>query len=464
MANETKVLVPDIGDFSGVEVIEVLVSEGDRIEVESSLVTLESDKATMEIPSTQAGLVKSVAVKVGDTISEGDLLVVVEADQDDQEDKKGNEGKEGKEEEQKPADTAAEDSRGEEEAFRPPEPSAEELETVQAPAPVAAESQRQPGDKAQQPPPVAASPSDVPGGVAHASPSIRAFARELGVDLTRVQGSGRKGRITREDVQNHIRQMIKSGAAAAPAGSLRLPQVPEIDFSQFGEVEEKPLSRIKRLSGSHLTACWLNIPHVTQFDEADITDLEAFRQAQKPEAERQEVKLTFMPFLMKACVGTLQQMPEFNSSLSTDRESLLYKRYFNIGVAVDTPNGLIVPVIREVERKSIFTLARELAEVSGRAREGKLTPADLQGGCFSISSLGGIGGTGFTPIVNAPEVAILGVSRSSMQPVWNGSEFEPRLMLPLSLSYDHRVIDGAQAARFTVLLSRLLADIRRLLL
>ncbi|MCW8906106.1 MAG: dihydrolipoyllysine-residue acetyltransferase [Sedimenticola sp.] len=460
VASEKKVLVPDIGDFSGVEVIEVLVSEGDRIEVESSLVTLESDKATMEIPSTHAGLVKAVAVKVGDTISEGDLLVVVESEQEEKEEKEG---------EREPAvETSVEDDNGGDDDFRPPEPAAEELETVQAPAPVAAEpggeSHRRPGDKAQQPPPVAAHPSDVPGGVAHASPSVRAFARELGVDLTRVQGSGRKGRITREDVQNHIRQMIKSGGAAAPAGSLRLPAVPEIDFSQFGEVEEQPLSRIKRISGSHLTACWLNIPHVTQFDEADITGLEAFRQAQKGEAERQEIKLTFMPFLMKACVGALQQMPEFNSSLSPDRETLLYKRYFNIGVAVDTPNGLTVPVIREVDRKSIFTLARELAEVSGRAREGKLAPADLQGGCFSISSLGGIGGTAFTPIVNAPEVAILGVSRSSMQPVWNGNEFTPRLILPLSLSYDHRVIDGAQAARFTVLLSTLLADIRRLLL
>jgi len=466
VASETKVLVPDIGDFSGVEVIEVLVSEGDRIEVESSLVTLESDKATMEIPSTHAGLVKSVAVKVGDTISEGDLLVVVESDQ---EEKEGRKEKESKEDEREPAaDTSSEDDTGDEEEFRPPEPAAEELETVQAPAPVAAEReeplQRMPGDKARQSPPVAARPSDVPAGVAHASPSVRSFARELGVDLTRVQGSGRKGRITREDVQNHIRQMIKSGGSATPGGTQRLPEVPEIDFSQFGEVEERPLSRIKRISGSHLTACWLNIPHVTQFDEADITELEAFRQAQKPEAERQEIKLTFMPFLMKACVGALQQMPEFNSSLSADRESLLYKRYFNIGVAVDTPNGLTVPVIREVDRKSIFTLARELAEVSERAREGKLAPADLQGGCFSISSLGGIGGTAFTPIVNAPEVAILGVSRSGIKPVWNGSEFEPRLMLPLSLSYDHRVIDGAQAARFTVLLSGLLADIRRLLL
>lgn len=446
MASEKKILVPDIGDFSGVEVIEVLVSEGDRIEVESSLVTLESDKATMEIPSTHAGVVRSVAVKVGDTISEGDLLIVLEEAE---------------------AEVSGSDSEAATES-QPPEPAAEEVETVQAPAPVPMEkpemSRRLPGDKARQAPPVAVRPSDVPSGVAHASPSIRSFARELGVDLTRVQGSGRKGRITREDVQNFVKQVIKAGGAAAPAGVLRLPEVPEIDFSQFGEVEARPLSRIKRISGNHLTACWLNIPHVTQFDEADITGLEAFRQGQKAEAERQGIKLTFMPFLMKACVGALQQIPEFNSSLSADRESLLYKRYFNIGVAVDTPNGLTVPVIREVDRKSIFSLARELAEVSGRAREGKLAPADMQGGCFSISSLGGIGGTAFTPIVNAPEVAILGVSRSSMQPVWNGKEFEPRLMLPLSLSYDHRVIDGAQAARFTVLLSSLLADIRRLLL
>jgi pyruvate dehydrogenase E2 component (dihydrolipoamide acetyltransferase) len=265
-------------------------------------------------------------------------------------------------------------------------------------------------------------------------------------------------------VQGFIKQALKAGGGARVSAALRLPEVPEVDFTRFGEVEVQPLSRIKKIAGAHLTACWLNIPHVTQFDEADITELEAFRREQKEAAAQRDIRLTFLPFLIKACVGALKAMPEFNSSLSPDRESLIYKRYFHIGVAVDTPNGLMVPVLRHVDGKSIFELAAELAEVSERARQGKLGPADLQGGCFSISSLGGIGGTAFTPIVNAPEVAILGVSRSAMKPVWNGKKFTPRLILPLSLSYDHRVIDGAQAARFTVLLSTLLADIRRLLL
>ena len=309
-------------------------------------------------------------------------------------------------------------------------------------------------------------PTDAPEAKGHASPSVRRFARELGVDILAVKGSGTKGRVTKEDVQGFIKRAL-SGGTAAPAqasGPMRLPGIPQVDFSKFGEIDEQPLSRIKKLSGAHLSACWLNVPHVTQHDEADITDLEAFRQEQKGVAAKQDIRLTFMPFLMKAVVGALQQIPEFNSSLSADGESLIYKRYFHIGVAVDTPNGLVVPVIRDVDKKGVFELARELVEVSGRAREGKLAPAEMQGGCFSISSLGGIGGTAFTPIVNAPEVAILGVSRSAMKPVWNGQDFDPRLMLPLSLSYDHRVIDGAQAARFTTLLSGLLGDLRRLLL
>lgn len=439
MGTEKRVLVPDIGDFSGVDVVEVLVAVGDRVEVDTSLITLESDKATMEIPSPYGGEVKSVAIKVGDTIGEGDLLLVVDAE----------EGADAEETHSKNA---------------PPLPAAEEVETAQAPAPSEKIEHRLPGEKQVKQPPVLVRPSDAPGAKAHASPSVRRFARELGVDLLQVKGNGPKGRVSRDDVQNFIKKALSGGTGQISTGPLQLPAIPSVNFSAFGEVEERPLSRIKKISGAHLSACWLNIPHVTQFDEADITELEAFRQEQKGVAAKQDIKLTFMPFLMKACVGALQQMPDFNSSLSQDGESLVYKKYFHIGVAVDTPNGLMVPVIRDVDKKGIYDLARELVDVSGRARDGKLMPSDLQGGCFSISSLGGIGGTAFTPIVNAPEVAILGVSRSSMKPVWDGNVFQPRLTLPLSLSYDHRVIDGAQAARFTVLLAGLLSDIRRLLL
>ncbi len=311
---------------------------------------------------------------------------------------------------------------------------------------------------------MAPTPGDLPSRKAHASPAVRRFARELGVDLALVKGTGPKGRILKEDVQAFVKGALSGGAPAAPAAGVALPQVPSVDFGQFGEVEEQELSRIKKISGSRLHASWVNLPHVTQFDEADITELEAFRKSMKAEAEKREVKLTFLPFLMKACVVALQQFPQFNASLSSDGQKLILKRYYHIGVAVDTPNGLVVPVIRDVDRKGVYDLARELMEVSGRAREGKLSPADMQGGCFTISSLGGIGGTQFTPIINAPEVAILGVSRARMQPVWNGSEFEPRLVMPFSLSYDHRVIDGAEGVRFTSYLGGLLGDIRRLLL
>ncbi len=442
MGTETKVIVPDIGDFSGVEVIEILVKAGDQISVDQSLVTLESDKATMEIPSPYAGEVTQVAIKLGDKINEGDLLLTMLTEQPVAE-----------------AEPAAE---------TPPAPAAEEIEVAQAPAPVPVEGarpERLPGEKLPQHPPVLVRPSDVPEHKAHASPSVRRFARELGVNLLLVKGSGHKGRVLKDDIQNFVKHALSEGGVVPQlSGGLTLPGIPEVDFSRFGEIDVQPLSRIKKLSGNHLSACWLNIPHVTQFDEADITELEAFRQQQKDIAAKKEIRLTFMPFLMKACVAALQEMPWFNSSLSADKESLVYKRYFHIGVAVDTPNGLVVPVIRDVDKKGVYELATELTEVSARAREGKLSPADLQGGCFSISSLGGIGGTAFTPIVNAPEVAILGVSRSAMKPVWNGSEFVPSLMLPLSLSYDHRVIDGAQAARFTTYLAGLLGDIRRLLL
>jgi pyruvate dehydrogenase E2 component (dihydrolipoamide acetyltransferase) len=326
-----------------------------------------------------------------------------------------------------------------------------------------------PGDKEPRQAPVLPRPSDLVavarGRKPHASPGVRRFARELGVDLGQVKGSGPKGRVRKDDVQGYVKQALTRGAPAPAAGlPFALPAAPEVDFARFGPVETEPLSRIKRLSGAHLHRCWLTVPHVTQFDEADITELEAFRRNQKETAERQGVKLTFVPFLMKAAAAALDRMPSVKASLTPDGESLVLKKYTHIGIAVDTPNGLVVPVVRDVDKKGLFDLARELTELSGKARAGKLLPGDMQGGCFSISSLGGIGGTAFTPIVNAPEVAILGVSRSEMRPVWNGEAFIPRLMLPLSLSYDHRVVDGADGARFTSLLRELLGDIRRLLL
>ncbi len=444
MANVKEVLLPDIGDFSEVDIIEVLISPGDTLKAEDSLVTLESDKATMEIPSPFAGKVKEVMIKVGAKIKQGHLLALIE------------------EAEGTPGAPAASEQVDDE----LPHTAAEETEQVQAPTPSATPPRRLPGEKEHTTPPVLARPSDRPGGKPHASPAVRRFARELGVDLTQVNGSGPKNRITKDDVQGYIKRTLSDGASTAPAatGPMQLPGLPEVDFSRFGEIEVRELPRIRKLSGTHLHRCWLNVPHVTQFDEADITELEAFRKAQKDDAARQDLRLTFMPFLMKACAAALQAMPGFNSSLSPDGGSLILKKYIHIGVAIDTPSGLVVPVIRDVEHKGMFQLARELMNISARARGGKLSPSDMQGGCFSISSLGGIGGTAFTPIVNAPEVAILGVSRSEMKPRWNGKEFEPRLMLPLSLSYDHRVIDGAEGVRFTTLLDQLLGDIRRLLL
>ena len=447
MGKTTDVLLPDIGDFESVEVIEILVSEGDDVTVEESLLTLESDKATMEIPSPHTGVVKHLQVKVGDRVSEGDLILTIEM----------SEG----------------DSAPAEEAAAGPAPAAEELETVQAPAPSPTEealqesgSGRRPGDKEAWVPPVPEGLS-VTGGPAkpHASPSVRRLARELGVDLTLVKGKGPKQRVLKEDVHNFVKQSLRRGESGRPGGSpFEMPAGPEVDYSRFGEVETKPLGRLKKISGAHLHRCWLTVPHVTQFDEADITELEAFRKSQKELALKQDIRLTLMPFLMKSVAAALKEMPAFNAALDSEGEALIYRHYVHIGVAVDTPNGLVVPVIRDVDQKSVFELAAELMVVSAKARDGKLTPTDLQGGCFSISSLGGIGGTAFTPIVNAPEVAILGVSRSSMQPVWDGNTFQPRLMLPLSLSYDHRVIDGAEGVRFTRYLASLLGDIRRLLL
>jgi pyruvate dehydrogenase E2 component (dihydrolipoamide acetyltransferase) len=442
----TEVLLPDIGDFESVEIIEILVSEGDEVAVEDSLLTLESDKATMEIPSPHAGVVKAVLVKVGDRIGEGSKILILEA-----------------------ADKAV---GGSEQTARSPAPASEEVESVQAPAPAATETapesvsqQRRPGDKASLIPPVPGGEPVTAGGTPHASPSVRRFARELGVDLHQIKGAGPKGRVTKDDVQNFVKRSLQGGQTARMTGSpFDLPAGPEVDYSRFGAIERQPLNRIKKISGAHLHRCWLTVPHVTQFDEADITELEAFRKSQKAAAEKQDVRLTFMPFLMKAVATALKSMPIFNAALSAEGDALIFRQYVHIGVAVDTPNGLVVPVIRDVDQKGVFELARELMAISAKARDSKLAPGDMQGGCFSISSLGGIGGTAFTPIVNAPEVAILGVSRSSMKPLWDGQAFQPRLMLPLSLSYDHRVIDGADGARFTTLLSNLLGDIRRLLL
>ncbi len=430
------VAVPDIGDFKDVEVVEVLVSDGDTVDKDGSLITLETDKATMEIPSPHAGVIHNMGIKVGDRVNQGDPICEIET-----------------------------------EAAAAAPAAAEPVQRADTPVPVseavppAPTEERRPGEKSSRKRPVIARPSDAPKGKAHASPAVRRFARELGVDLYHVPGSGPKGRITKEDVQDLVKRTLAEGAPqVAASGPMQLPRPPEVDFSQFGEIEEQELGRIKKISGKHLHNAWLGIPHVTQFDEADISELEAFRRGLKAQAGEEGVKLTFMPFLMKALAAAMKEYPQFNASLSPDAEKLILKKYIHIGVAVDTPNGLMVPVVRDVDQKGVFDLARDLMDVSSRAREGKLAPADMQGGCISISSLGGIGGTQFTPIVNAPEVAILGVSRAEMKPKWNGSDFEPRLMMPFSLSYDHRVIDGAEGVRFTTYLAQLLGDIRRLVL
>jgi pyruvate dehydrogenase E2 component (dihydrolipoamide acetyltransferase) len=420
------VTVPDIGSDEA-DVIELLVKPGDRITLEQSIVILESAKASMEVPSTAAGVVKRLLVQVGDKVSQDKPLLEVEV---------------------------------EEGAASAPSPVA-----AAVPAPVAAASPA-------PAPAIASAPSEpvavIPAGpLAHAGPAVRKLARELGVDLGKVPGSGPKNRVLKEDVHAYVKKTLseppKPVAAPAAAGS-GLPPLPEIDFAKFGEIELKPLTKIQKLSAQNLHRAWLHIPHVTQFDEADITEMEAFRVAQKDALKAQGIGLTPLSFLVCACAHALRKMPKFNTSLSRDGESLVWKKYIHIGVAVDTPNGLVVPVIRNADQKSITAIARELGELSAKARDKKLMPADMQGATFSISSLGGIGGTAFTPIVNWPEVAILGVSRSAQKPVWDGKVFVPRLMLPLSLSYDHRVVDGADAARFTSLLGKLLGDIRQLLL
>jgi pyruvate dehydrogenase E2 component (dihydrolipoamide acetyltransferase) len=431
-SNVETVPVPDIGDFKEVEVIEVLVKPGDAVTKEQSLVTLESDKATMEIPSPSAGVVKLLKVKVGDKVSKGSPLLVLDA--------------------QESAGQAAVEAAPKLAASATP---ASPVAAVPAPAPR----------------PVPREPREETTTKPHASPSVRKFARELGVDLAQVPGSGPKGRILHSDVQAFVKGALAGGAArAAPVakggGALpfNLPPWPEVDFAKFGPVESKPLSRIQKLSGPYLHRNWISIPHITQFDEADISDLEAFRKAQTAETEKKGFKLTMLAFMIKACVTALKQFPQFNSSLDKSGDSITIKKYYHIGVAVDTPGGLVVPVVRDADRKGVFDVAHELAEISKLARDQKLKPGDMQGGTFSISSLGGIGGTAFTPIINAPEVAILGVSRGATRPVWNGKEFAPRLMLPLSLSYDHRVIDGATAARFSTFLVSVLSDIRKLIL
>ena len=432
MADLIEVKVPDIGDFDAVEIIEVLVAEGDTVEENQDLITLESDKAAMEIPSSHSGVIKELKVALGDKVAEGAVIAVLEAA-----------GSAPAAVEEKPEASPAPAAPVETKVEAP------KSAPAPAPAPVAASA------------PAATAPS---GKAAHASPSVRQYARELGVEIALVGGTGEKGRITKEDVQNFVKKALAAPAASASTGGAGIPSVPAYNYAQFGDVEEQGLSRIKKISGKHLHACWLNIPHVTQFEETDITDLEAFRKANKDMAAKQGVNLTPLVFIMKAVVAALKKFPEFNASLSADKESLIIKEYYNIGVAVDTPNGLMVPVIKDVDKKGFLELAGELGDISSRARDGALTAKDLQGGTFSISSLGGIGGQFFTPIVNAPEVAILGVGRHKMKPEWNGSEFVPRLMLPLSVSYDHRVIDGAVGARFTVTLSQMLADIRKVLL
>jgi pyruvate dehydrogenase E2 component (dihydrolipoamide acetyltransferase) len=435
MANAIEVKVPDIGDFKNIPVIEILVKPGDTVSAEDPLVTLESDKATMEVPSPASGTVREIRIKVGDKVSEGALVLMLEPGGDAQ-----------------PAAPKAAPAPATPAA--PPAAAPQPVQSAPAPAPKPA------------PAPAAVAVDEAGFGKAHASPSVRRFARELGVDLSRVKGTGPKDRVVKEDVQAFVKSELAKPRGAEGGGGLgfNLPPMQPVDFAKFGPVTTQPLSRIKKLSGGFLHRNWVSIPHVTQHDEADITELEAFRKTQSDEAKKSGIKFTMLGFLMKAAVVALKQFPEFNASLSPDGESLVLKNYFHIGVAVDTPGGLVVPVIRDVDKKGLLEIAKELGELSGRMRNGKISPADLQGGCFSISSLGGIGGTFFTPIINAPEVAILGVGKAVMKPVWNGKEFVPRLMLPLSLSYDHRVIDGALGARFSTYLTTVLSDIRRLVL
>ncbi|MCB1757597.1 MAG: dihydrolipoyllysine-residue acetyltransferase [Gammaproteobacteria bacterium] len=457
MSKTVEIKVPDIGDYKDVEVIEVLVAQGDRIEVEDSLFTLESDKASLEIPATDSGVIKELTIKVGDRVSEGDSVGLVELADD-----AANQV-----EAEAPSDSS-EAASGETpaqvaEAVPPAEPE---------PAPRPATDQPRPDQHQERSRPTTSPTAHIETGnrqLVHASPGVRRFARELGADIRLIKGSGAKNRILKEDVKAFIKSALEhSGSAYSGAGSAAggagIPPIPEVDFSKFGDVERIEIGRIQKLSAANLHRAWLNLPMVTHHDEADITELEDFRKSLKGEAEKKGLRVTGLAFHMKALAAVLKVFPKFNASLSADGQALFYKKYCHIGIAVDTPNGLVVPVFRDVDKKSIFELAEEMADISERARNKKLKPDEMQGGCMTISSLGGIGGTAFTPIVNAPEVAILGITRARMQPVWNGSEFIARLMCPFDLTYDHRVIDGADAARFMTEYCRTVSDIRRLVL
>ncbi len=436
MAAAREIQVPDIGDFKEVEVIDVLVQAGDTVEQETPLITLESDKATMDIPSPAAGTVQKLLVKAGDKVSMGKPILMLEESAAPAKDKDKSDEKK-------------------------PEPPAKEK---RAPEPAPAQEAEQP---TPPPPPAAPTSSETvaanQSAKAHASPGVRRFARELGVDLGLVRGSGPKGRILKEDVKSFTKAVM-SGNRVFDQGGLSLPQSPTVDFSKFGPVETVALARIRRLSAQNVQRSWITIPHVTQFDETDISDLEEFRRSELDEAKKKGLKLTLLTFLVKAAVAALKKFPDFNSSLTPDGESLVVKQYYHVGFAVNTAQGLMVPVIRDADQKGLFEIAKELAELADKARNRKIQPGEMQGGCFTISSLGHIGGTGFTPIINAPEVGILGVSRSYMKPVYMDGKFEPRLMLPYSLSYDHRVIDGVAGAKFSRYLSMVLSDIRHILL
>ncbi len=432
-----EIKVPDLGNVDNIDVIEVLVQPGDKVELEQTLAVLETDKATMDLPASAAGEVEQVHIKVGDKVGEGTLVVTLNSD-----------------------DAAAEEPAQTETATaEKTEPvAAAEPETTKTETKTEAPSRVEPASATDRP---ALVPMSNAAHKIHATPSVRLFARELGVDIHQIpEGSGRKGRILKEDVKKFVKNIVQSGQTQAGAG---IPPIPAVDFSQFGEIEEQPLSKIKKLTGQNMSRVWLNLPMVTYHDDVDITELEAFRKATNAD-KNNEIRLTALVFIMKALVAAMKQFPAFNSSLSADGEKLIFKHYFHIGIAVDTPNGLVVPVIRDVDKKGVFQLSEELGEKSALARKGRLMPNDMQGGCMTISSLGGIGGSAFTPIVNAPEVAILGVTRAKMQPVWDGESFVPRLMLPLDLTYDHRVIDGAEGARFMEAVKSYLGDIRRLIL
>ena len=473
MAAPMEARVPDIGGYDDVPVIEILVKPGDVVAKDQGLVTLESDKATMEVPAPFAGTIKEVKVKLGDALSEGSLVALIEpageaAAAPRAEPEAPAKGQAIKEQ---PASETGAKVQPVEVSSQPDRLTADSIAEVEggAPVPAMAPVAGDPADTASRPPLRFEADAVLPGKVPYASPAVRLFARELGVDLAQVTGTQRGGRIGKEDVQKFVKTALSGGVAATAVatgggGGLNLIPWPKVDFAKFGEIEAKPLSRIQKISGANLARNWAMIPHVTQHDDADITDLEDLRVALNKENEKAGIKLTMLAFLMKAVVSAMQKYPDFNASLDADGGTLVLKKYFHIGFAADTPNGLVVPVVRDVDRKGVIQIAQETGELAKKARDGKLGPAEMSGGCFSISSLGGIGGTGFTPIVNAPEVAILGVSKSAIKPVWDGKQFAPRLILPLSLSYDHRVIDGASAARFTAYLGQVLADMRRVLL